>query len=108
MAEQLSHEERLNKNTGAYKDSDSGFLGGQHMHSETWRTSGHMNTIVDTSEHGPLSPAVDDAGVGTCKKRAWPKAPGFEGDESQACESGSLSGALDGRRGAKGHPDRHT
>ena len=76
------------------KDSDSGYLGGQHMHPETWRVHGNEAQMVDTSEHGPLSPAEHDSQINTCKKPKWPNAPGFERED--ACESGELSGALDG------------
>ena len=76
------------------KDSDSGYLGGQHMHPETWRVHGNEAQMVDMSEHGPLSPAEDDSNVNTCKKREWPNAPGF--DDGGKCEFGELSGAFDG------------
>ena len=78
------------------KDSDSGYLGGQDVHPETWRVHGNEAQMVDMSEHGPLRPAEDDSSIGTCKKRKWPNAPGFESGD--ACESGELSGAFDGKR----------
>lgn len=79
-----------------YRDSDSGYLGSATMHPEKWRVFGNEAQMVDMSEHGPLSPATDDDNVNTCEKSKWPNAPDFDGGAIDGCESGSLSGAMDG------------
>lgn len=80
----------------AYHDSDSGYLGSADVHTEKWRVHGNEAQMVDTSKYGPLSQATDDSNVNTCKKAKWPNAPGFDDGVIDACESGSLSGAMDG------------
>ena len=50
---------RIMAKTDVYKDSASGYLGGEDMHPEKWRLVGRGFTMVDTSENGPLSSADD-------------------------------------------------
>ena len=91
------------ESANAFKDSDSGFLGGGHVHTEEWRLFASRGNMADVGEWGSLGPAVDDNNVNTCVKD--PSAA-VGPDGLPVCTSGSLSGAMDGSAAARRSAER--